>query len=89
MANLRIGLLGGGRIGKLHGTNIQNLIKGAEVVMLADPFLNEDIGSLGEEHRHSGLLVRIRYDVFKNPDVDAVFICSSTDTSRRFHHPRR
>ncbi len=38
---LRIGLLGGGRIGKLHGTNVQNFIPDAEVVILADP-----------EHRH-------------------------------------
>ena len=38
---LRIGMLGGGRIGKLHATNIQNLVQDAEVVILADPFMNE------------------------------------------------
>ena len=42
-SKLRIGLLGGGRIGKLHGTNVQNFIPNAEVVVLADPFLNEDM----------------------------------------------
>ena len=29
---LRIGLIGAGRIGNLHGTNIQNFIPDAEVV---------------------------------------------------------
>ena len=38
---LRIALLGGGRIGKLHGTNVQNFIPDAEIVVLADPFMNE------------------------------------------------
>ena len=38
---LRIGLLGAGRIGNLHGTNIQNFIPDAEVVIVADPFMNE------------------------------------------------
>lgn len=40
---LRIGLLGGGRIGKLHATNVQNFIPDAEIAILADPFLNEDM----------------------------------------------
>ena len=43
MGKLRIGLLGAGRIGKLHGTNIQNFVPDAEVTMLADPFLNADM----------------------------------------------
>ena len=40
---LRIGLLGAGRIGNLHGTNIQNFVPDAEVVIVADPFMNEKI----------------------------------------------
>ena len=39
---LRIGLIGMGRIGKLHGSNLQSLVKGAEIVCAADPYLNED-----------------------------------------------
>jgi len=38
---LRIGLIGMGRIGKLHGSNIQNLVKDAEIVLAADPYLND------------------------------------------------
>ena len=80
---LRIGLLGGGRIGKLHGTNVQNFIPDAEVVILADPFLNEEMEewakSIGIER-----CTKDPADVFAAADVDAVFICSSTDTHADF-----
>ena len=83
MAKLRIGLLGAGRIGKLHGTNVQNFIPDAEIVMLADPFLNDDMiawaKSIGVENCSKN-----SDDVFANPDVDAVMICSSTDTHAEF-----
>ena len=80
---LRIGLLGGGRIGKLHGTNVQNFIPDEEVVILADPFLNEEMEewakSIGIER-----CTKDPADVFAAADVDAVFICSSTDTHADF-----
>ncbi|MDO5132641.1 MAG: inositol 2-dehydrogenase [Eubacteriales bacterium] len=80
---LRIGLLGGGRIGKLHATNVQNFIPDAEVTILADPFLNEDMEawakSIGIEK-----CTKDPADVFASDDVDAVFICSSTDTHADF-----
>ncbi len=84
MANkLRIGLLGAGRIGQLHGTNIQNFVPTAEVVIVADPFMNENMeawaASIGIPATSNN-----PDDVFANPDVDAVFICSSTDTHADF-----
>ena len=39
MANLRFGVVGCGRIGKLHINNLLNNIDGAEVVAAADPML--------------------------------------------------
>lgn len=80
---LRIGMLGGGRIGKLHATNIQNLIQDAEVVILADPFMNE---AMEEFAKGIGIpkCSKDPADVFNCPDVDAVFICSSTDTHADF-----
>ncbi|MDR1800642.1 MAG: inositol 2-dehydrogenase [Lachnospiraceae bacterium] len=76
---LKIALLGAGRIGKLHGTNVQNVIPDAEIIVVADPFMNDDM-------RAWAASVGIPYctdkmdEVFENPEVDAVFICSSTDT---------
>ena len=80
---LRIGLLGAGRIGKLHGTNIQNFVPDAEVTILADPFLNPDM-----EAWAAGIGItkctKDPEEVFASQDVDAVFICSSTDTHADF-----
>lgn len=80
---VKIGLLGGGRIGKLHGANIQNSIPEAEIVVLADPFMNADMEawakSLGIPKCTSD-----PQEVFDNPEVDAVFICSSTNTHADF-----
>ncbi len=80
---VRIGMLGAGRIGKLHATNLVNAVPDAEVVMIADPFMNE-----ATEEWAKGLgVTNVTKDseaVFTNPDVDAVFICSSTDTHAEF-----
>ena len=80
---LRIGLLGGGRIGRLHGTNLQNFIADAEVVMLADPFLNEDMEAWAKSIGIANC-TKNADEVFASADVDAVFICSSTDTHAEF-----
>ena len=80
---LRIGLIGMGRIGKLHGSNIQNLVKDAEIVLAADPYLNDQTLDWAQ----SVGIPRCTKDVeeiFSSPDVDAVFICSSTDTHAEF-----
>lgn len=80
---VRIGLLGAGRIGKLHGTNLMNSVPGAEVVMVADPFMNEGMEAWA---RSIGITncTNDPDEVFASPDVDAVFICSSTDTHADF-----
>ncbi len=79
---LKIGLIGGGRIGKLHGTNVQNFIPNAEIAIVADPFANEAMEAWAES---VGIpkVTKDPEDVFAS-DVDAVFICSSTDTHAPF-----
>lgn len=80
---LCIGLIGMGRIGKLHGTNLQTLVKDAEVVCAADPFANEKT----MEWAKSIGIPKVTKDpdqIFNDPDIDAVFICSSTSTHADF-----
>lgn len=83
VSKLRIGLLGGGRIGKLHATNVQNFIPEAEVVILSDPFMND---AMEEWAKGLGIAkcTKDSAEVFASPDVDAVMICSSTDTHADF-----
>ena len=40
---VKMGLLGMGRIGKLHAMNIQNSLPNAEIIVAVDPFLNEEM----------------------------------------------
>lgn len=80
---VKIGVLGAGRIGKLHITNLCQSVDDAEVVAVADPFLNDETiawcNSLGIQN-----CTKEADDVFANKDIDAVFICSSTNTHAEF-----
>jgi len=76
---VRIGLLGAGRIGKLHGANLVRSVENAELVAIADPFLNEDTKNWARE-----LGVANCYTdpdvIIQDKSIDAVFICSATNT---------
>lgn len=76
---VRIGVIGLGRIGKVHIRSISTRIKDAKVVMAADPFLNEEMSEFakgfGIEH-----LTKDYKEIINHKDIDAVLICSSTDT---------
>lgn len=80
---VRIGILGAGRIGKLHATNLVNSTPGAEVVAIADPFMNA-----ATEEWAAGLGIakttKDPAEIFADASIDAVFICSSTDTHAEF-----
>jgi myo-inositol 2-dehydrogenase/D-chiro-inositol 1-dehydrogenase len=76
---VKVGLIGAGRIGKLHGNNLVRSVSGVKVEAIADVFLND-------EHREWGERLGIK-KIYKDPakimedkDIDAIFICSSTDT---------
>ena len=38
---MKIGIIGAGRIGKVHLESISRYVKGAEVAAMADPFMDE------------------------------------------------
>jgi myo-inositol 2-dehydrogenase/D-chiro-inositol 1-dehydrogenase len=77
ISGLRIALLGAGRIGRMHAELIANQIDGLDVAIVYD--VNGDAaaevgGRLGVAHTTDADAV------FGSDDVDAVAICSSTDT---------
>lgn len=77
---IRFGVLGAGRIGKIHAGNLANRIQGAELVALADV----DGGELEQLARHLGVTQTFTdyRAVLDRPDVDAIAICTPTNT----HH---
>lgn len=75
---VKIGVLGAGRIGRLHITNLVQSVPAAEVVAIADPFLSEEAIAFAND---LGITACSKdpQDIFSNPEIDAVFVCTSTD----------
>lgn len=76
--NLRFGVIGAGRIGKIHAENLATRIPGVEVAAIADV----DLKSAQElaSRLHVPAAVDDYQVILSDPSIDAVAICSSTDT---------
>lgn len=74
---VRIGLLGAGRIGKLHGENLAHSVSNAQLSAVADIMMNDEMKAWAAE-----LGVEKCYDdptaIIEDENIDAVFICTST-----------
>jgi myo-inositol 2-dehydrogenase/D-chiro-inositol 1-dehydrogenase len=83
MEALKIGIIGAGRIGKIHAENIARFIPQAKLEGIADIKLSAE-----QESWAKGLGARIvskdPADLLKDPSIEAIIICSSTDTHADF-----
>ena len=75
---LRFGVIGAGRIGKLHAENLATRIPGAAVTHIADPVLDSarDLAA----RLHVPAFSADYHEILSDPAIDAVAICSSTNT---------
>ncbi|NDL67504.1 inositol 2-dehydrogenase [Anaerotalea alkaliphila] len=80
---IKVGILGAGRIGKLHAENVAYRIPMMEIKTIADPYMNEGMEAWA---RGIGVdnVTKDPQEVFGDPEIDAVLICSSTDTHAEF-----
>ncbi len=76
---IRIGVIGLGRIGKVHIRSICTRINTAKVVAVSDCCLNDEMKAFVKEFGIDNVGTDYK-DILNNPEVDAVMICSSTDT---------
>lgn len=76
---LKIGIIGAGRIGKVHLESISYHVKNATVTAMADPFMNEETEKLLRSYGVSKVTKDYK-DILNDKDIDAVLVCSSTDT---------
>jgi myo-inositol 2-dehydrogenase/D-chiro-inositol 1-dehydrogenase len=76
---LNIGIIGAGRIGKVHGESIQYHVKNARVAAMADPFWTEESKKWAKEMGIPACYTDY-HDILNDPAIDAVMICSSTQT---------
>ncbi|MBS1842282.1 MAG: inositol 2-dehydrogenase [Acidobacteria bacterium] len=75
---LRIGIIGAGRIGKVHSETLAFRLPDAIPLAIAD--VNLDAASEVAERCHIPRVLRDHADILKDPEVDAVLICSPTET---------
>ncbi|WP_281658615.1 inositol 2-dehydrogenase [Halobacillus sp. Cin3] len=81
-ASIQFGILGGGRIGRMHAENIMYRIRDAQLSAVYDPFI-EHLEEWAVNHSLT-CLTNEENDVLQNPDIDAVLICSPTHTHADF-----
>lgn len=76
---LKVGIIGAGRIGKVHAESISKYVKNAVVKTIADPFLNEETI---EWAKKLGIkeFTKDYKEILADKEIQAVLICSSTNT---------
>lgn len=82
MEKLRIGIIGAGRIGKVHTETIVQNIPDTEIVEIADVNVDEakklaakfNIKNFSSDYKN----------IISNPEIDAVVICSPTNTHAQY-----
>jgi len=82
MKKLKLGVIGAGRIGKVHIATLVQSVPQADVVALADTNIN-----VATEVAKMFGIASVFTDymsVIKHPDVEAVVICSPTDTHAKY-----
>jgi myo-inositol 2-dehydrogenase/D-chiro-inositol 1-dehydrogenase len=76
---VRLGLIGIGRIGKIHAENSARRVPGARLEGIADIVLQQEQESWAKA-LGVRLLSRDPQDILRDPAIDGVVICSATDT---------
>lgn len=81
MGKVKVGIIGAGRIGQLHANNI----------LQSDLFELKAIADIATEHlknskiwHQTPLITNESEEIFSNDEIDAVIICSSTDTHAEY-----
>lgn len=78
MKTLKIGIIGAGRIGRVHAASITNNVKNAEVVAISDVFV-ESAKKAAEEFGIPKYCADYK-EILNDKSIDAVLICSPTPT---------
>lgn len=81
MPALKLGLIGAGRIGRMHAEHLTTRIPSADLIMVADVF-EENARQCARRYAIPSTTQDYRA-ILDNPEIEAVVICSSTDTHAR------
>jgi myo-inositol 2-dehydrogenase/D-chiro-inositol 1-dehydrogenase len=75
---LNFGVIGVGRIGKIHIENLSHRLPNAKVIAVADIY-SDELNKVAEQFNIDGTSSNYK-EILNNPEVDAIVICSPTDT---------
>ncbi|MFW9900445.1 MAG: inositol 2-dehydrogenase [Candidatus Thorarchaeota archaeon] len=78
-----VGVIGAGRIGKIHIDNLLLKIADANLKIVADVNINDNLRQWAQEKGVPKLTTDI-YEIFNDPEIEVVLICSPTDTHAEF-----
>ncbi len=76
---MKVAVIGAGRIGRVHIENISTGVREMEIKTVADPFLNDDTVAFCNSFGITNVTKDVD-SIFADPEIEAVLICSSTDT---------
>ena len=79
---LNFGLIGAGRIGRVHAESLAFRNPDVNILAVSDIFL-DSAQSCAEQYNIPSA-TESHYNILNNPEIDAVVICSSTDTHTQF-----
>ena len=77
---VKVGIIGAGRIGKVHTQGIITGVKNAQIKTIADPFMNDQTAAWIHSMDSSIQVTKDYKEILADEEIDAVIICSSTDT---------
>jgi len=77
---VKVGIIGAGRIGKVHTQGIITGVKNAQIKTIADPFMNDQTAAWIKSMDSSIQVTKDYKEILADEEIDAVIICSSTDT---------
>ena len=80
---MKIGIIGAGRIGKVHIKNISLFVPEMTIKTIADPFANEQTTAYAKQFGIENVSKNAD-DIFNDKEIEAVVIASSTDTHAKF-----
>ncbi|MFA9498902.1 inositol 2-dehydrogenase [Mannheimia sp. E30BD] len=76
---LKVGIIGAGRIGRVHSESISKYVKGAEIKAISDVKVTNELTDWAKS-----MGIPAVYDDYKqilqDPEINAVLVCSSTNT---------
>jgi myo-inositol 2-dehydrogenase / D-chiro-inositol 1-dehydrogenase len=79
MRQLVAGIIGAGRIGRMHAENIARFVDGITVKAISDPMMDDSLRDWGR-----GLSITDFFtdglDIVEDPEIEAVLICSPSNT---------